>query len=69
VPPRQDLGALLLAANRPRDAERAFRGDLAKFPENGWSLRGLAAALRAQGKAAQGAEVEARFRKAWAGAE
>ena len=69
VPPRQDLGAVLLAANRPRDAEQAFREDLAKFPENGWSLRGLAAALRAQGKAAQGAEVEARFRKAWAGAE
>jgi hypothetical protein len=69
VPPRQDLGAVLLAANRPREAERAFREDLAKFPENGWSLRGLAAALRAQGKAAQGAEVEARFRMAWAGAE
>jgi hypothetical protein len=69
VPPRQDLGALLLAANRPCDAERAFRGDLAKFPENGWSLRGLAAALRAQGKAAQAAEVEARFRKAWATAD
>jgi hypothetical protein len=69
VPPRQDLGALLVAANRPRDAERVFREDLAKFPENGWSLRGLAAALRAQGKAAQGAEVEARFRKAWATAD
>lgn len=65
VPPRQDLGAALLTAGRPRDAERAFREDLAKFPENGWSLRGLAEALRASGRAAEAAEVEARFRKAW----
>ena len=65
VPPRQDLGAVLLAAKRPRDAERAFREDLAKFPENGWSLRGLAEALRASGRAGEAAEVEARFRKAW----
>jgi tetratricopeptide (TPR) repeat protein len=65
VPPRQDLGAVLLAAKRPRDAERAFREDLAKFPENGWSLRGLAEALRASGRATQAAEVEARFQKVW----
>ncbi|HEX9165696.1 MAG TPA: hypothetical protein VF862_07275, partial [Gemmatimonadales bacterium] len=65
VPPRQDLGAMLLAATRPREAERAFREDLAKFPENGWSLRGLAEALRASGRAAEAADVEARFRKAW----
>lgn len=69
VPPRQDLGAVLLVAGRPRDAERAFREDLAKFPENGWSLRGLAAALRAQGKAAEAADVESRFQKAWATAD
>ncbi|MBU6365636.1 MAG: hypothetical protein KJT01_05445 [Gemmatimonadetes bacterium] len=69
VPPRQELGAVLLAAGRARDAERAFRGDLAKFPENGWSLRGLAAALRALGKAAEAADVESRFRKAWATAD
>lgn len=65
VPPRQDLGAVLLTAGRPRDAERAFREDLAKFPENGWSLRGLTEALRASGRAADATEVEARFRKAW----
>lgn len=65
VPPRQDLGEVLLAAGRPRDAERVFREDLAKFPENGWSLRGLATALRALGKSAEASMVEARFRKAW----
>ena len=69
VPPRQELGAVLLAAGRARDAERAFREELGKFPENGWSLRGLAASLRAQGKSAEAAGVEARFRKAWATAD
>jgi Flp pilus assembly protein TadD len=69
VPPRQELGAVLLAAGRARDAERAFREELGKFPENGWSLRGWAASLRAQGKSAEAAGVEARFRKAWATAD
>jgi tetratricopeptide (TPR) repeat protein len=69
VPPRQDLGVILLAAGRPSDAARVFREDLARFPENGWSLRGLAEALRAMGKAAEAAEVETRFRKAWVTAD
>ena len=30
------------------EAEREFRADLQEFPQNGWSLFGLAAALRAQ---------------------
>jgi len=60
---------VLLVAGRPRDAERAFREALAKFPENGWSLRGLAAALWAQGKAAEAGGVEVRFRRAWATAD
>jgi tetratricopeptide (TPR) repeat protein len=69
VPTRQDLGVVLLAAGRPRDAARVFREDLAKFPQNGWSLRGLAESLRAMGKTAEAAEVEAQFRKAWAMAD
>ena len=69
VPPRQDLGVILLAAGRPSDAARAFREDLSKFPENGWSLRGLAEALRAMGKTAEATEVETRIRKAWATAD
>ena len=43
-----------------------YREDLKRFPENGWSLFGLAQALRAQGKNAEAAKVDARFRKAWA---
>ena len=44
VPTRQDLGAVLLLAGRRADAVRAFEGDLAHFPQNFWSLRGLAEA-------------------------
>jgi hypothetical protein len=65
VPARQDLGAVLLMANRPAEAERAFREDLATFPENGWSLQGLATALRAQGRSADADAVEADFRRVW----
>jgi tetratricopeptide (TPR) repeat protein len=65
VPARQDLGAVLLMAGRPAEAEQAFREDLAKFPENGWSLHGLAAALRAQGRNAEAEQAEADFRRVW----
>ena len=48
-PPRQVLGALLLEAGRPADAERVYRKDLERFRENGWSLFGLMKSLEAQG--------------------
>src|SRR6185369_6299732 len=41
-PVRQSLGAALLAAGRPADAERVYRDDLRRHPHNGWSLYGLA---------------------------
>jgi len=69
VPVRQELGQVLLAAGRPTDAERAFREDLRRFPDNGWSLSGLARALRAQGRNAEAAEAEAKFRRAWQDAD
>ena len=69
LPVRPYLGAALLAANRPADAERVYKEDLAKFRENGWSLFGLAAALDAQGKSAEAAEVRTRLTAAWAGAD
>jgi tetratricopeptide (TPR) repeat protein len=68
-PVRHALGAVLLVAGKPAEAEQAFREDLARFPENGWSLKGLGQALRAQGKEAEAAAVEARFAKAWARAD
>ncbi len=64
-PVRQSLGAALLAAGRYADAERAYAEDLETFPENGWSLYGLAESLRAQNKTEDLAGVEARFEAAW----
>jgi tetratricopeptide (TPR) repeat protein len=69
VPVRQDLGAVLLAAGRPGDAEEVYREDLARFPSNGWSLKGLSDALRAQGRAAEADQVAAEFQRAWAAAD
>lgn len=64
-PVRQTLGAVLLEADRPADAEEVYREDLERFPKNGWSLYGLKESLRAQGKTREAAEVERRFREAW----
>ena len=68
-PIRHSLGRALLEADRPADAERAYREDLERFPDNGWSLYGLAASLRAQGKDAEAEEVEARFQAVWTEAD
>ena len=68
-PVRHTLGAVLLRAGRYAEAERVYREDLAQYPENGWSLFGLARALRMQKKDAEAAAVEARFEKAWAKAD
>jgi tetratricopeptide (TPR) repeat protein len=66
MPVRQQLGAVLLAAGRAPEAEAVYREDLKQYPENGWSLYGLAKALRARKADAEAAQVEARFAKAWA---
>lgn len=68
-PVRQSLGAVLLQAGRAADAERVYREDLQRNPANGWSLYGLAQSLRAQGKTAEAAQAEERFRSAWASAD
>ena len=69
APVRQNLGAVLLEAGRPEEAETVFWEDLRKNPGNGWSLFGLLQALKAQKKDADAALVEARFRKAWKDSE
>ena len=65
-PIRHSLGAALLKSNQHAEAEKVYREDLRRFPENGWSLFGLAQALQAQGKNTEAAAAEARFRRAWA---
>jgi tetratricopeptide (TPR) repeat protein len=64
-PPRQALAAVLLEAKRPAEAETVYWADLKKSRNSGWSLYGLMKALEAQGKTADAALVEARFKKAW----
>ncbi len=60
---RHWLGAALLEAKRPQDAERVYRDDLKDHPHNGWSLLGLQMALKAQGKSSP--EVDADLAKSW----
>lgn len=69
VPVRQELGAVLLAAGRPAEAEQAYRKDLERFPNNGWSLHGLAVSLRKQGKVAEADAALTQYRKVWEGAD
>jgi tetratricopeptide (TPR) repeat protein len=64
-PPRHALGAVLLEAGRPAEAETVYWDDLRRNPENGWALFGVGQALAAQGKKEDAALAEARFRKAW----
>jgi tetratricopeptide (TPR) repeat protein len=64
-PVRHALGATLLKAGRPAEAERVYQEDLRRWPANGWSLFGLARSLEAQGKAREAAEAGERFREAW----
>jgi len=68
-PVRHTLGAALMEAGRPGEAEAVFRADLAKWPGNGWSLYGLHRALEEQGRASEAEAVLAEFRDAWAGAD
>ena len=68
-PIRHTLGAVYLKADRLDDAERAYREDLAEFPENGWSLYGLSRVLLAQGKMEEAKKVAAEYQRAWATAD
>jgi tetratricopeptide (TPR) repeat protein len=68
-PVRQVLGAVLLEAGRPGEAEVVYWEDLRRNPNNGYALFGLYQALRAQGDNATAAEMGNRFQKAWAGAD
>ena len=64
-PTRQSLGAALLASDRVAEAQAVFERDLEKYPMNGWSMFGLAEALRRQGDDAGAGKVAARFETVW----
>jgi tetratricopeptide (TPR) repeat protein len=70
IPVRHSLGAVLMKQQRFADAEQVYRDDLARLPENGWSLLGLAESLRKQKKNAdEVAQTQAKFKKIWAKAD
>lgn len=64
-PVRHSLGAVLLEAGRPEEAEAVYRENLEKYPENGWALKGLSLSLEAQGRIDEVERVRKRFRQAW----
>ena len=68
-PVRQSLGAVLLEAGRASEAEAVYRRDLEHNPHNGWSLFGLAEALRAQERNQEANEVHKHFVEAWQSAD
>ena len=68
-PVRHSLGRALLAAGRAAEAERVYRADLTRFPENPWSLAGLASSVEAQGRRDAAAAVRRRLQAALARAD
>lgn len=68
-PTRHTLGAVYLADGRYADAARVYREDLERWPENGWSLFGLARALRGLGRADEADAVQRRYEAAWSKAD
>ena len=70
IPMRHSLGAVLMKQRRFAEAEQVYRDDLARLPENGWSLLGLAESLREQKKNDEEAKAtKASFQKIWAKAD
>jgi tetratricopeptide (TPR) repeat protein len=68
-PVRHALGALLLADGRGAEAEEVYRADLARHPNNAWSLLGLQQSLQQQGKNDAAAELAQQVARAWSRAD
>lgn len=66
---RWSLGRALLQTGRYDEAETVFRKDLDWLPRNGWALKGLAIALRNQGKTTAADRVDQEFTSAWKSAD
>ncbi len=67
-PVRHFLGAMLLDAGRPNEAEVVYAADLRKNPNNGYALFGLRRALEQQGKLEDASATKKRFDRSWADA-
>lgn len=70
IPIRHSLGAVFMKAKRFAEAEQVYRDDLARLPDNGWSLFGLAESLREQKKNDDEViSINTKFQKTWAKAD
>ncbi|MBD0825073.1 tetratricopeptide repeat protein [Aestuariibaculum marinum] len=65
IPPRQNLGDILMKAKRYSEAEKIYKEDLVNLRQNGWSLMGLYNSLLAQGKTKDAKKIKNEFNKAW----
>ena len=66
-PVHQSLGAALYRAGKYQEAQEAFTAALARYPNNGWALYGLAASERALGRKPFAAAAQAALGRAWMG--
>ncbi len=69
MPTRHMLGAVLLEAGLPTEAETVYWEDLRRNPNNGYALFGLHQSLKAQNNAPVAAEIEKRLAVAWKDAD
>ena len=65
VPPRQNLGAILMDLGNYKEAESVYREDLKRLRQNGWSLYGLSQAVAAQGKTSEAITITKEFESVW----
>ena len=68
-PVRHNLGAILLDAGLPAEAEVVYWEDLRRNPKNGHSLYGLKQSLLSQGKENIAEVIDGRLKKAWKNAD
>jgi tetratricopeptide (TPR) repeat protein len=69
IPVRHVLGAILLAADQPVEAQSVYEVDLDEHPGNAWSLLGITQSLRMQNKVKEADAYTASLNKAWINAD
>jgi tetratricopeptide (TPR) repeat protein len=62
---RHNLGAVLVSANKLREAKIVYEEDLVNYRDNGWALRGLMNVYEKAGNKEDHAKTEKRFKAAW----
>jgi tetratricopeptide (TPR) repeat protein len=66
-PVRQSLGAVLLQAGEPAEAEGMFRAALRQYPNSAWALYGLKEAQAARGDTAAAEATQRQLDAVWEG--